>query len=310
MGVELRHLRCFVAIAECGQVSEAAQGLHVAQPALSQTLRQLERELGVALFERHPRGMRLTAAGADLLPHALAAVRDTDRAIATGRAHARNRRSELRIGFLPPLTGIASRILAAFEREQAMATIAIHPLCFGDHLRAVSRREVDVALVWAGRREPDVALEALLEEPLAACLSAGHALAGRRGLRFAQVEHEPIARLPDGSPTMIGEWPSLGAGRRPPRQADQAPGSVDELVWLIMSGRAVWLGPLSVAEALTRQGIVTIPLIDVDPVTISLARRRDDHRPTVGALSRIARRTAGPGWGHGTEIAGADPRSG
>ena len=67
MAVELRHLRYFAAVAEHGQVSRAARALYLTQPALSQALSQLERNLGFALFERMPHGMQLTPAGREVL---------------------------------------------------------------------------------------------------------------------------------------------------------------------------------------------------------------------------------------------------
>lgn len=70
MGMDLRLLRYFVAVADAGSATRAANILHVTQPVLSRQLRQLERELGVELFEREGRGLRLTRAGADFLPHA------------------------------------------------------------------------------------------------------------------------------------------------------------------------------------------------------------------------------------------------
>lgn len=67
------------------------------------------------------------------------------------------------------------------------------------------------------------------------------------------------------------------------------PGSMDEGIWQIASGRAICVGPLSLARALTRPGLVTIPLADVDPVTIAIARRADDSRAAVRAFSHAAR---------------------
>ncbi len=288
--MELRHLRCFVAVAEHGQVSAAAEALHVAQPALSQTIRQLERELGVELFERHPRGVRLTAAGEDFLAHARAAARASDEAVAAARAHGRERQRSLLVGFLPPLTSFAIDILNAYERDQPLIKITIEEISFADHVQAVRRHEVDVALVWAGIQAPGVVLDPLIEEPWAVCLSATHPLAGEPHLRFEQIEDEPIPRLPDGFPTAVSDVLHLAARRRrPARQTEQLPRSMDEGIWLIASGRAACAGPLSLARTLTRPGIVTVPLIDVEPVAVSIARRSDDSRAAVRAFSHIAR---------------------
>src|SRR3954451_9157492 len=96
MGVELRHVRYLAAAAEAGQVSLAARRLHMAQPALSQALRGLERELGVALLHRHARGVELTDAGEAFLAKARIAIAATDEAIQA----ARRLRDQLVIGFV------------------------------------------------------------------------------------------------------------------------------------------------------------------------------------------------------------------
>ena len=290
VSVELRHLRCFVTVADHGQVSAAAEAMHIAQPAVSQTIRQLEAELGVALFERHPRGVRLTDAGRDLLPHAHDAVASGDRAIATGRAHARAQQHELRVGFVPPLTALATEILGAYERRQRSIQLTIASLQFADHMQAVARREVDAALVWAGIEEPGVVLDPLLDEPRAVCLHEHHPLAGRAQLRFAEVEDEPLLRLPPDFPPAVSDFLHLAhLRRRPARVSEELPRSFDEGIWLIASGRAICVGPLSLAQTLTRPGITIVPLCDVEPVTIAVARREDDDRAAVRAFSRVAR---------------------
>jgi eukaryotic-like serine/threonine-protein kinase len=79
--LELRHLRYFVAVAEEGHVGRAAERLHVSQPSLSAQIHDLERELGAPLFERTPRGMRLTPAGEKFLAHAKRTLREADHAV-------------------------------------------------------------------------------------------------------------------------------------------------------------------------------------------------------------------------------------
>ncbi len=289
MSVELRHLRCFVTVAECGQVSAAADRMHLAQPALSQTIRQLERELGVELFERHPRGVSLTDAGTDLLPCAAAAVHSCDEGVTLAIAHARSQRQELRIGFLPPLTDIAMQILAAYERDQPAAKFSVHQLDVARPMCAVSGRDVDVALIWAGLREPNVVIEPLVEEPCAVCVSASHPLAHRRQVRFAEVEDDPVPRLPHDFSRELRDLVLLARYRQHPMcMTDELPQSLEEGIWLIASGHAICIGPASVARTICRPGMVVIPVCDVDPFTVAIARHREDRRAMVRALSRVA----------------------
>ena len=122
------------------------------------------------------------------------------------------------------------------------------------------------------------------------CLSASHPLAGQRELRFEQIEDEPLPGLMAGFPPEIADFIHLThLRRRPARQAGCAPRSIDEMVWLLASGRAICLGPESMAEAFARPGIVAIPLIDVEPVQIAVARSKDDRRSATRAFVRLAR---------------------
>src|SRR5213593_484826 len=102
MPLRLEQLRYFVTVAEEGQMTRAARKLHLAQPALSQAIAQLEGELGIDLLERHPRGVTLTPAGEAFLPKARAALdADTDAAL-TARSLARAARDTMEVGFIGP----------------------------------------------------------------------------------------------------------------------------------------------------------------------------------------------------------------
>src|SRR5713226_8287127 len=96
--MELRHLRYFVAVAEEGHVTRAAQRLGLQQPPLSQQIRALEAELGVALFTRLPRGVALTAAGTAFLTEARAVLEGADRAASRAVLAARGQHGEIALG--------------------------------------------------------------------------------------------------------------------------------------------------------------------------------------------------------------------
>src|ERR1700742_2480262 len=100
MAIELRHMRYVIAVAETGQLTRAAARLHIAQPALSQSLRRLERDVGTALFDRHPRGVDLTPAGAAFLAQARFAVAAADAAISAARQAVRLDADRLVLGFI------------------------------------------------------------------------------------------------------------------------------------------------------------------------------------------------------------------
>ena len=117
VGVELRHLRYFAAVAELRNVTQAAGRLRVAQPALSRQIQDLEEELGVKLLERSTRGIKLTEAGKFFANEAGAVLARADQALKAVRALARGETGELRVGYAPsPTTEILPRALAAFQK--------------------------------------------------------------------------------------------------------------------------------------------------------------------------------------------------
>src|SRR5947208_9466191 len=144
---ELRQLRYFVAVAEEGQLTRAANRLHIAQPALSQAIAHLEQRLGVALFVRHARGMTLTPAGEAYLEAArtaVTAVADADRAAQSrSRAHC----DLLEWGFLswPPMVQ-APELFDAFATANPDAQVSFRALSWPVKTTAAWLADVGVAL--------------------------------------------------------------------------------------------------------------------------------------------------------------------
>lgn len=99
--MELRHLRYFVAVAEEQNVTRAAERLHVSQPPLSRQIRDLEEELGVVLFDRGPKTMRLTSAGELFLEEARQLLEQVEQAIERVRDHANQPAQEIHVGYAP-----------------------------------------------------------------------------------------------------------------------------------------------------------------------------------------------------------------
>lgn len=115
--MELRHLRYYVAVAEELHFGRAAERLGIAQPPLSRQIRDLEREIGVELFERVPRGVELTAAGIAFLPEARLTLAQADRSQRSAQREARGETGRLRVGFVEAAThsGILPDVLSFFR---------------------------------------------------------------------------------------------------------------------------------------------------------------------------------------------------
>src|SRR2546430_17042688 len=125
--MELRHLRYFVAVAEEQNVTRAAARLHVSQPPLSRQIRDLEEELGVALFHHTAKALRLTEAGRVFLTEAQAVLRRTDEAVQTVKAVASGQRGEIHIGYAPSLTvEVLPRALRFFQEANPGVRVQLH----------------------------------------------------------------------------------------------------------------------------------------------------------------------------------------
>src|SRR5262249_13966990 len=123
--MELRHLRYFVAVAEDQHVTRAAARLGIQQPPLTQQIQALERELGVSLFRRHPRGVALTPAGESLCADPTEILRAVDRAVDAARQTARGQRGRLDIGLTnsTPFHPLVPRVIRAFH--EAAPNVAV-----------------------------------------------------------------------------------------------------------------------------------------------------------------------------------------
>ena len=131
MSFRTAQLRYFVTVAQEGQVTRAAAKLHIAQPALSQAISQMEVELGIKLFERHARGVTLTPAGERLLPKARLAVEREHDAELQALSLTRDARQAIEFGFVgPPPTSTIAALLDAFALHHPDADVSLRDLPF------------------------------------------------------------------------------------------------------------------------------------------------------------------------------------
>src|SRR5215472_15518998 len=145
--VELRHLRYFVAVGEEEHCGRAAVRLHVVQPALTRQVRQLEEEIGCALFERLKRGVRLTEAGKSFLEEARRLLVDVGRSVDRTRLVAQGKVGRLRVGFSDTATysGELPSVLHTFRARWPEVRLELFPSSSVIAAEQLRRQEVDVA---------------------------------------------------------------------------------------------------------------------------------------------------------------------
>jgi DNA-binding transcriptional LysR family regulator len=305
VSIELRHLRYFAAVANEGQISRAAGRLHLTQPSLSQAILDVEREVGTSLLQRHPRGVTLTPAGEAFLQRARISLSAAQAATDAARAAVAD--EPLVVGFLPPWSEAATRTLAAFGSPPSRAAPCPRELRLDDAVGPIVDGTVDVGFLWPPFDHVALLLEPVMLDRRMVSMATTHALARRAALTFADVVHEAVPARPPGVPPAWADvWHIATRRAEPANEMLEQPTTIDETAALVASSRGIFLGSAAFARALDRPGIVARPLVDVEPLMLSIARRQDNGDPRVLAfveaalgatLARETERAAVPGCG-------------
>jgi DNA-binding transcriptional LysR family regulator len=260
MDIELRHLRYFIAVAEEEGFSQAARRLSMAQPPLSQQIRQLEERIGVALFERRPR-VKLTPAGERLLPAARHQLALLERSMEAARRASSEPRGVLQVGFSSSAAlTVLPKVWQAFRARTPEVELRLQELHSAEQLERLRTGVLDVAIL----REPTVddafSVRELIREPLVAVLPARHRLARSAAVRVAALSREPLVLFPrPTAPTLYDQIMSVCAegGFAPVIGAEAR--EWHTITALVAAGFGVAIAPAGVAR-LRLPGAVTRPL--------------------------------------------------
>ena len=182
--MELRHLRYFIAVAEEGHITRAAERLGMQQPPLSQRIKAIERELDVQLFRRKARGVELTEAGRAFLDNARAMLAQNERAIESTRRTARGEQGWLCVGVTPtgPLHPFVPRVIRAFREAFPLVSLTLEECLSPELLERLRNEQIDAAFLRTPMAEPeDLVVNSLLDEPMVMALPSAHALAQNDG---------------------------------------------------------------------------------------------------------------------------------
>jgi len=178
--MELRHLRYFVAVAEEGHITRAAERLGMQQPPLSQQIRAIERELDVQLFRRKARGVDLTEAGAAFLDDVRATLAQLDRAVESTRRTARGEQGRICVGVTSTSSfhPLVARALRTFSEACPKVSLTLEESLSNELLGALRSERMDVAFIRTAPADVEgLTIQPLLDEPMVAALPSGHPLA-------------------------------------------------------------------------------------------------------------------------------------
>ncbi|TAW19009.1 LysR family transcriptional regulator [Rhizobium ruizarguesonis] len=197
--MELRHLRYFLAVAEEGNFTRAAGKLGIGQPPLSQQIRDLEREVGAALFHRVPHGAELTAAGAAFLGEAKASLAAAEKAKLAAQSANRGETGRLSLGFTAssafnPVVSTTIRRFRARWPEVQLSLTEMNTLAL---MQKLERGELDATFMRPSLDDPaGIRLRRLPDEPMVIALPASHPLARRSSVPLAALAEEPFILFP------------------------------------------------------------------------------------------------------------------
>jgi LysR family transcriptional regulator, hca operon transcriptional activator len=275
--MELRHFRYFVAVADAGSLKLAAEDkLHTTQPSLSRQIRNLEEEVGAALFLRKARGVELTVAGRVFLDHARVVLAQVETAVQSARRLADPAKPYLVLGFM---IGHESTwmpaVLELLRAELPNIHVVISTQNSPQLAAAIAQGRVDAAFI---RREPgatDLEFRPLVKEPLVLFLPSDHPLAAQEAIDLQDIAGETFISVSGSALTRAGTPPALrvaidaclkkaGVHLKPSHEVDNLAGVMS----LIASTRGVALLPVY-AKKFLPESVTTRPLRGETP-TIDL----------------------------------------
>ncbi|WP_393097158.1 LysR family transcriptional regulator [Streptomyces sp. LN325] len=288
--MELRQARYFLTLAEECHFGRAAARLHVAQPALSQQIKALERELGIALFHRSTRHVELTEAGRHLTPYARTLVTEAERArvhmaeLATGHV------GRVSVGFIGTATyDVLPRVARTVRSQLPHLTLDLRgELITPELVDGLLTGTYDLAVSRAGAAGVEgVHLTPLRTEPLMAVLPAHHPLAAHERIALSALAGEPFVVHPSQPRSAMYDRvlsACVRAGFEPSSLIEV--GETATLVVLVAAGHGVALVPQSV-RSLRLDGVTYVPLAETETIDLILARRAHHNSPAVQHVASI-----------------------
>lgn len=308
----LRHIRYFLAVAETGNFTRAAERLHVSQPTLSQQIRQLEDMLGAPLFDRSGRTVRLTDAGEAYHGYARRALQDLDAGQRAIHDVGELTRGNLRLAMTPTFTPyLFGRLIVAFNARYPNISLSVREMPQERVEPMLADDALDLGIAFDNIHLPDLEALSLFEESLALMVGSNHPLARRRtALTSAELAAESMALL-------TREFATRGYIERYFRPLDIEPrimievNSVAGVIEAVRSGRFATVLPAAIAAEHDDLRMLKLE-VPLPPRRAAVLRRRGLIRPLPPThLSRLrwrtwasSARTRGPG----RDAATAPPR--
>jgi DNA-binding transcriptional LysR family regulator len=279
--MDLRSVECFIRVAETLHFGRAATELHLSQPALSQRIRTLERDVGARLLDRDRRGVRLTAAGSAFLSPARATVAHGERAVDIARRTEQGLQGRLRLGF----TVIASytrlpHCVQEFRSTFPNVTVDLVEINSPAVEEALDRSELDLGVLHPPIAHGQLCVRSLPDEPLVLALPVGHRLVDQPNITFDDLDGERLLTAPRGvGPVLFDKLVACfrAAGVEPHIVQEATP--VTTLAGLVAAGAGIGFVTRGVALA-GRPGVQFREVVGAPSVPMAAAWAQPAPTPT------------------------------
>jgi LysR family hydrogen peroxide-inducible transcriptional activator len=241
--MEFHQLRYVCAIAETGSFSRAAERCQVAQPSLSQQVLKLEEDLGVKLFDRLGRSLRITEAGRAFLPHARSILHQMEAARSSVAGKSKDVRGSVAVGVIPTIAPyLMPRYTATFARKYPEARLRIVEETTPVLVESLRNLSIDLAVLALPLRHKDLECIPLLTEPMFAVLPKDHPRASAQTLSLKDLRGETFVMLRDGHCFRDLSLAACSHARVTPRIAFES-GQFRSLFGMVAAGMGVSLVP-------------------------------------------------------------------
>ena len=270
----VHQLEYFVAVAEEGQFTRAADRLHVAQPSVSAQVRQLERSLGAPLFHRGPGAVTMTDAGEALLPMARRVLADLAEVVDRVAELDGLRRGHVGIGATPSLGAtLLPSVLGRFHNRYPGVSLTVFEQGSRHLVHELETGGIDLALAILPLHQPTLVREVLAVEELVVVTAPDHRLAGRRRVGIGELRDVPMVMFRDGYDLRSATLGAFGAAGFEPRVAVEG-GEMGSVLSLVAEGLGAAIVPSIVASGDARLRVIRLgePGLHRD---IALVRRAD-----------------------------------
>lgn len=287
--MELRHLRYFHAVAEELSFSKAARRLHIAQPALSRAVQELEAEVGSLLLDRSRRVMRLTPGGEVLLREAGVLFERLDETMRRVRRAAAGEEGELRLGYIgPPTRAFLGGLLKAFHERYPRVNLILEERTPERVWEMVSKGRLSVGLTRPVLAHEALGLQSLLlcQEPLCAAVPVGHRLAGNATIAWGDLAEEPIVILArrEGAGSHDTILAACAAAGFTPHLV-HTPSVIGTILRYVEAGTGIGIVPESVTP--DSESVRLIPLVPRETLPVVMVWSREGDDPAVTAFRGI-----------------------